>query len=121
MFTFLLKIIGVGLPSIVEQITKERTKQINAKNDSERIKSEERLKILESKKDIILNAQKGKAESYVRIAFAIPFILYIWKLVVFDKILGLGTTDGLSPTLEYILWTVLSGYFILNGIDKFKK
>jgi len=121
MFNFILKIIGIGLPSIIEQITKERTKQANAKTEQEKIQSEERIKVLESKREIILQSQKGKVEQWVRVAFAFPFIAYIWKLILWDKVFGLGSTDNLSPTLEYVMWTVLSGYFILSGLDRFKK
>lgn len=113
----LFKVVGVGLPSIVsditKQITEERTKQLASKNESERIASNERIRDLEIQRDVIIQSQKERVGEWVRLAWALPFIIYIWKLLLWDKVMDWGATDPLSPTLEYILWTVLGGYFLL--------
>lgn len=121
MWTALLKILGVGLPAIINEIQKERTKQLDAKTEAERIASNERIEILEAKKEVVLASYGDRMNNIVRFIWAFPFIAYIWKLILWDKVLGWGSTDGLSPTLEYILWTILGGYFLLAGIDKLKR
>lgn len=118
MLTLLLKFLGVGLPAIISEITKERTKQLDAKTQQEKIASEERIKVLEARRDVIIQSQKEKVGEWVRLLWALPFIIYVWKLVLFDKVLGWGVTDPLSPTLEYILWTVLGGYFLLAATKR---
>lgn len=112
MLAAILKLIGIGLPAIVAEITKERTKQLDAKTEQERIAADERIKALEAKKDVVIESYKDRGNNIMRHLWAIPFLLYTWKLLVWDKLLGWGVTDPLSPTLEYILWTVLGGYFI---------
>lgn len=118
MMTLILKFLGVGLPAIIAEISKERTKQLDAKTEQEKIASEERIKVLEARKDVIIQSQKERIGEWVRLLWAIPFIVYVWKLVLFDKVLGWGATDALSPTLEYILWTVLGGYFLLAATKR---
>ena len=121
MWATLLKIFIGGLPTIIKELTAQKQIVLNAKTESERIEAEERVKVLESKRDVIIQSQKNKWGEVVRFLWALPFILYVWKLLVWDKILGLGVTDTLSPTLEYILWTVLGGYFIIGVTDRFTR
>lgn len=121
LISVLLKFLGVGLPAIINEIQKERTKQLDAKTEQEKIASEERIQVLEAKKNVILASYNDRFNNIVRFIWAVPFIVYVWKLIIWDKVLGWGATDSLSPTLEYILWTILGGYFLLAGIDKLKR
>ena len=120
MWGLLLKALGIGLPAIVNELGKARRIKLDATTEQERIAADERIDILNIRKEIILQAQKDRAERWVRILFALPFVIYIWKLILWDKVLELGATDPLSPTLEYILWTVLGGYFMEVFINKFR-
>lgn len=81
-------------------------------NTERRIALEGELAVLEARRDSILAAQSDPMERWVRIGFAVPFVLYIWKLVIWDKLLGWGVTDNLSGDLWTILYIVLGGYFV---------
>lgn len=120
MWTVILKLLGIGLPAVMSQLSKERERLADAKTEADRINSQERIEVLEAKKEVIIQSQSNRLGEVVRLLWAIPFILYVWKLVLWDKVFGYGTTDSLGPILEYILWTVLGGYFILGVTDKFK-
>ena len=59
--------------------------------------------------------------------FAFAFVIYIWKLVVVDKVIGpgcilgmcwRGTTDPLSPELSQWALIVLTAYFGGRTIEK---
>lgn len=50
------------------------------------------------------------------IAFA--FIIYIWKIVVWDKVLGWGVTDNLSPEFHTMMTVVITAYFGGRTIEK---
>ena len=43
--------------------------------------------------------------------FAFALIIYVWKVVVFDKVLGWGTTDPLSGDISQWAMIVLTAYF----------
>ncbi len=49
----------------------------------------------------------------VQIAWALPFVIYNGKLILWDKVLELGATDPLSPEL-YTLQSVIVGFFFLT-------
>jgi hypothetical protein len=50
--------------------------------------------------------------------FAFAFIIYVWKVVVFDKVLGLGATDPLSGDVAQWAMIVLTAYFGGRSIEK---
>lgn len=120
MFTFLLGLIN-PLKVIAQQIAEVQKKKIDAENTEKKLEYDERIKILESRRDSILAAQADPFERWVRIGFAVPFVFFVWKLVVWDKILGWGVTDNLSEDLWTILYIVLGGYFVDTIVRKFKK
>ena len=102
-------LLGLGT-SIAGAIADAKIAAINAGTEAERIKAEERVKALEARA-----RTHGRFESFARFAFAAPFIVYLWKLLVYDKVLSLGATDGLSGTLEYLLFVIV-GYYFLHAI-----
>ncbi len=54
----------------------------------------------------------------VRPAFAAPFIVYVWKIVVFDKVLGLGSTDALGADMSGLMTTIVAAYFGGRTVEK---
>ena len=50
--------------------------------------------------------------------FAFAFIIYAWKVVVWDKVLGLGTTDALSADVSQWAMVVLTAYFGGRTLEK---
>ena len=43
--------------------------------------------------------------------FTFAFIIYVWKVVVWDMVLGLGTTNALSVQMAQWAMIVLTAYF----------
>lgn len=119
MFGFLLSLIN-PFGQIVDKIADVKVRLAEEQNSQRRIALEEELAHLEARKDVILQAQSDPMERWVRIGFALPFILYIWKLVIYDKLLGWGATDDLSTNLWSILWIVLGGYFVDVAIKRIR-
>jgi hypothetical protein len=110
-----------GIAAIGKELRQARLDQLNADNTESRIAADVRVKELEARQSIILAAQSDRFERWVRIGFALPFLIYINKLVLFDKVLGLGTTDPLSPMLTEAMWVVLGGFFILSTAKVFRR
>ena len=50
--------------------------------------------------------------------FALAFIIYVWKVVVWDKVLGLGSTDPLSGDVAQWAMIVLTAYFGGRSLEK---
>lgn len=122
MFASLLKwLAGGGITVLGQEITRAYKAKLDAKNDAERIAADKWIAELEAERASILAAQRDRFERWVRIGFAVPFVIYIWKLVLWDKVLGLGVTDPLSPMLTQIMWTVIGGYFVISTVRIFRR
>lgn len=113
MFASLLKwFVGGGISSIGEQINRWQAIKAKAANDHERLEADKMLATLEASKQVIMQAQRDPIERFIRIGFALPFVVYNAKLVLWDKVLEMGMTDPLSPALLQVQTVVLGGYFL---------
>ena len=67
----------------------------------------------------IVLAEQGRWYTAVpRPLFAIAFIIYVWKVVVWDKVLGLGATDALTGDVSQWATIVLTAYFGGRSLEK---
>lgn len=67
----------------------------------------------------IVTAEQGKWYTALpRPLFAYAFVIYAWKVVVIDKVLGLGTTDPLSGEVGQWATIVLTAYFGGRSLEK---
>lgn len=106
---WLFNLLGGGLAGEIRGALQDR---LNAQNETQRIAADERLAFLQAK----MASQQigGRWITFIQIGFALPFVLYNAKLIVWDKMLGWGVTDPLSPAL-YDLQTVIIGFFFVTS------
>lgn len=115
MLAFLGTLFGLLIPAVDRiggKIADAKVAQANAITDQERIAAEERVKTLEARRDVLVAESGLPINTIVRLLFALPPAIYLAKLYVYDKVLGLGATDPLSPELWDVLWTVIAFYFL---------
>lgn len=70
---------------------------------------------------IVIAEQGHWYTAMVRPLFALPFIVFLWKVIVWDKVMAdwtHGTTDNLSPDLWKWGGIVLTAYFAGRSIEK---
>jgi len=103
-----------GIRGIAKALEKWQGKLADAKTEQERIRAQAMVDLNTNR----LNAQtrgdmtwlpKGmRALSYT------PFVLFLWKVIVWDKLLGWGVTDDLSPHLWQTFYVMLGFYFLTD-------
>lgn len=108
----------LGFKGIAEKIADAYVAKQAALTDRERIVADERIKTLEMQRDVLIAEQRSWLTSWVRPAFAFPFVVYSWKLVIWDKVLKLGTTDPLSENLTEIMVVIIGAFFIARPFEK---
>ena len=54
----------------------------------------------------------------IRPLFALPFIIFAFKVVVYDKVLGWGTTDALDANMWTVFNTIIVSYFGATAIER---
>jgi hypothetical protein len=57
----------------------------------------------------------------IRPLFALPFIIFAFKVVVYDKVLGLGVTDALDPRMWGVFQTIVISYFGATATERVAK
>ena len=83
-----------------------------ASTDKERIAADERVKALEAKRDVMVAEAGSRINQFIRVGFALPFVIYNAKLILWDKALDLGSTDPLSDELYQVQLTCIGFYFL---------
>src|SRR5687768_13277992 len=103
--TILTSLFSGPLKSISNDLKEAYQNKLTAQNDAEKLAVDERINLLEARKSIILAAQSDPVERWVRVGFTLPFIIYVNKIVLWDKVLGWGVTDSLSDNFTLIMMT----------------
>ena len=124
MLKVLLGLISGPLKQVSNDLKEAYQAKLNALNDQALIAAYDRINLLAARKTSILAAQSDPIERCVRIAFAFPFIVYVNKLLIYDKVLGWGVTDPLSSDLTQLFWIIIGEYFVdatAKGVTKMTK
>ena len=67
----------------------------------------------------IIIAEQGRWwTSMIRPLAALPVVIYIWKVIVYDKVLGLGTTDVITGDVGTWAGVIITTYFGGRTIEK---
>jgi hypothetical protein len=99
--------------------------KLAAENTSEKIAADlaaRELAVEQRERELanaMILAEQGRWYTAVpRPLFAIAFIIYVWKVVVWDKVFGLGTTDALTGDVSQWATIVLTAYFGGRSLEK---
>jgi hypothetical protein len=67
----------------------------------------------------LLIAEQGHwYTAIIRPLFALPFIVFGFKVVVWDKVLGWGVTDALDPNMWSVFQTIVVSYFGASAVER---
>tara|TARA_R110000851_G_scaffold32845_4_gene87836 strand:- start:856 stop:1176 length:321 start_codon:yes stop_codon:yes gene_type:complete len=76
---------------------------------------------LETLNAVLVAEAKGNWNVFFRMFLAFPFAVFLWKVVIWDKVLGWGVTDDLSPDLWNLMMIVFSFFFVYETAALFKR
>lgn len=110
-------VIGAILQPIVNGLLTAQKQKLDAAGSHENRLSEIALADMqlqtrerELQAQIVIAEQGNWITRSVRPLFAMPFILFTWKVVVWDKMLGWGATDALDPKMWGVFMAVVVAY-----------
>lgn len=102
--------------------------KLAAENTSEKVAADlaaRELAVEQREREVaaqIVLAEQGRWYTALpRPLFAFAFVIYTWKVVVIDKVLGLGSTDPLSGDVAQWATIVLTAYFGGRSLEKVAK
>lgn len=122
MWTWLASLIGG--PVINGLINAYKTK-LDAANTQDRIAADLAAKEIEAEIEAhkqasaIIIAEQGRwYTAIIRPLLALPIIIYLWKVIVWDKVLGLGTTDPITGMIADWTGMIITAYVGGRSIEK---
>jgi hypothetical protein len=125
-FTTALSWLGnlLGGPFAKAAVDAYRAK-LSAENTSEKIAADlaaRELSVEQREAELasqVIIAEQGRWYTALpRPLFAFAFVIYVWKVVVWDKVLGLGSTTALSGDVAQWAMIVLTAYFGGRSLEK---
>lgn len=117
MLQFLLGLVN-PIKAVGEQLTRAYELKLNAQNDSQRIQAEKLIANLEAHQNILIAEQGSWMTRWIRPALAAPVVVYVWKLIVWDTVLGWGVTPDPGQFINWYVLTVTTAYFLTRPIEK---
>ena len=117
----------LGGPFIKGALDAYKAKLANDNNADQRTADLMSRELAVEQRETEVNADVVKAEqghwytALVRPLFAMPFIIFVWKVVVWDKVLGswtMGTTPNLPPDMSQWGGILLTAYFAGPSLEK---
>tara|TARA_R110002126_G_scaffold256585_5_gene399605 strand:- start:813 stop:1199 length:387 start_codon:yes stop_codon:yes gene_type:complete len=109
---------GGALKAIGGQLNQAYQAKLNAQNDTQRIDADKRIATLHAQQTVFIAEQGSKITRWIRPAFALPFVVYNFKIIIWDKVLNQGTTDALSPEFWQLQMIVFGAYFLTRPFEK---
>jgi hypothetical protein len=112
----LLPTLSNTINGITNAISNERVAAINARTDEEKVASDERIKSLEAKRDVLI-AEVGHSnwDLIIRVIMSVGPAFYLSKILIFDAALHLGSTDKVAPEIWNYITAVVGFYFLYSG------
>jgi hypothetical protein len=109
------------LNGVTAALSNAKIAQINATTQAEQIAAGERVAALQATQAVLVaESVKSKIPIYVQLLMTLPWVLYIGKVVVWDKLLGWGSTDTLTPQEWYLCYVVYGFWFVHSTVGLFK-
>jgi len=108
------------LSKITKSLIEAHTKKLDSKTEQERIEADVLIQQLELRQSVLMAEQGSVLTRMIRPMFALPFIIYNFKVIVYDKVLELGITDDLSASYWQLQMVIFGAYFLTRGFEKRK-
>jgi len=122
MWSWLASLIG---GPVVNGLINAYKARLDASNTQDRIAADLAAKEIEAdivarkEASAVIIAEQGRwYTAIIRPLLAFPIIIYLWKVIVWDKVLGLGATDPLVGMIADWSGTILTAYEGGRSIEK---
>ena len=115
-FTIFLQFItGGGVNGIAKEIRQYHTDRLKAETDKDKLAIDLEIEHLRQRQNALTRGSGAWISKLIQALWAAPFILYNFKVVFYDKVLGLGVTDKLGSFEQNIGMIIVGFYFLTTG------
>ena len=122
MWSWLASVIG---GPVVNGLINAYKARLDASNTQDRIAADLAAKEIEAdivarkEASAVIIAEQGRwYTAIIRPLLAFPIIIFLWKVIVWDKVLGLGTTDAIGGDVGIWAGTIVTTYVGGRSLEK---
>ena len=113
----LLPGVFTSLNSIAGAIANERIAALNATTDQERIQAQERISSLQAQQAVLIaDGQRSNLDIWIRSFIALGPMIFLNKIFIYDKVLGLGSTELKNTDYLWNVIMVVLGFYFLHSL-----
>lgn len=109
---------GTFLKEVTGNLQEAYKAKLAAQNDHEKLEAEQNIALLQVQRDILVAEQGRAMTAWIRPALAFPVIVLVWKLLIWDTVLGLDVTPDPGVLVMGIVWTILGAYFVTRPFER---
>lgn len=109
---------GGPLKTITNSLKEAYVEKLKAETSEQKLEAEKIIAHLEARRDVLMSEQQRALTSWIRPALAAPVVLYIWKLIVWDTILGWGVTPDPGSFVNWVVVTVIGAYMLTRPFER---
>jgi len=106
-----------GLSGIAEQLQVAHRNKLQAETNEQKLAADITIKQLEARQNALIQGKGAWVSKAVQAAWAFPFIIFNFKVIVWDKVLKLGVTDPLGEFERNIGMIIVGFYFLTTGAN----
>lgn len=104
-------IVSGGLSALTGGLERAYIAKLNSKNDHERLEADKQIEFFKGQIELARAAAANDKWWSTRELMAKCVLILVAKLIVWDTVLGLGSTPDPGVTVNGILWTIIGFYY----------
>jgi hypothetical protein len=111
---FANKSIGV----ITGQLKDAYRMKLEAETSEKKLEADTYIAHLQAQQEVLLTEQGRWLTAWIRPAMALPVVLYMWKLIIWDTLLQWGVTQNPGEFVNWMVVTVIGAYMLTRPFEK---
>ena len=116
---WLIKLLGGGvLENITSRISEVYEAKLKATTDEKKLEADQYMAHLEAQRSILVEEQRRLLTAWIRPAMAFPVVVFMWKIILWDTVLQLGTTPWPGDFVHWIVITVIGAYMLTRPFER---
>lgn len=117
MIGFLLNMVN-PLKGITRDLAQAYMARQDAQTEQQRIEADAQIEQLKSREAVLIAEQGSWMTRMIRPLWTLPFIIYAWKVLVWDMVLGMGSTPVLGEQMAKLMTVMAGAYFLTRGGER---
>ena len=104
--------------SITSSLQEAYEAKLRAETSEAKLEADKYIAHLQAQQSILLAEQRRALTAWIRPALAVPVVVYEWKLIIWDTVLGLGVTPDPGEIVGWIVITVIGAYMLTRPFER---